>query len=62
MKIIFDSEEQKSKFIGCGCPGEFIDEANQLAYNMTGTDCSVLGCEACWSKYCEMEVADENHI
>lgn len=53
MKIIFDSEEQKSKFIGimagCSCPHEL-----GLGPTRDLTECEIT-CEDCW-KNCALQM------
>lgn len=51
MKIIFDNEEQKNKFIFMTkvCPSEFGLEEH----------CSNTKCDECWEKAAELEVENE---
>ena len=59
MKIIFDSDKQKEKFIleltdFCSCPRQFgLDDA----YNHNG--CHSIECEECWERAIECEVNHE---
>lgn len=56
MRIIFDSEEQKEKFLkdmqtGVSCPGSY-------GLNRPDFRCSEMYCSYCWSKAMECEVKE----
>ena len=51
MKIVFDNNEQKHKFISRFCIVDlFLGQPNQCSEN----------CAECWKKHIEMEVEEED--
>ena len=52
MKIVFDNNKQKQKFISRFCIVDlFLDQPNQCSEK----------CDECWGKHIEMDVEEEEH-